>query len=203
MQNTQKLRVIPGTFDNVDTNPDNWMFVDIGFASTKRSSALAVADNPPQLLTFAELSEELVQALKTPVAPVNLVIEAPLSIAFNSEGNPTGRKIEKRGLKTRYWYCGAGAVTLLAASHLMHRLVCADISTEIRLFEGFASFKSSKQPSSHRDDIEAMRSIALQRGGRGKRVCKHELKQNPDDSLCFAFSFAGLDFGVPAVLEVL
>lgn len=196
--------IVPGTLEyTVSRDPGEWIFVDIGFSNSKKTCGIAIGESEsPRSITYAKLIGEIVRQLNEIRSPVNLLIEAPLSVAFNAQGNPTGRKIEKRGERTRYWYVGPGAATLLAAMHLLHRLSCEKLPTPIRLFEGFASFKEERGGSSHEEDVEKLRRIALGRSDKGRIIGEEELKVRPDDTLRSAFAISGMDLGVPAVVVV-
>ena len=164
--------IVPGTLENmVSRDPREWIFVDIGFSNSKKSCGIAIGESEsPRSITFAKLIEEIVRQLNEIRSPVNLLIEAPLSVAFNAQENPTGGKIEKRGKRTRYWYVGPGAATFLATMHLLNRLSCEKLPTPIRLFEGLASFKEKRGGSSHEEDVEKLRRIALGRRDKGRIV---------------------------------
>ena len=125
-----------------------------------------------------------------------------MSVSFNAHGNPTGRHIERRCSRTRYWYVGPGAAVLIAATYLMRRLVDSSPLNEVRLFEGFASFKHEGARTSHADDVRALRDVVWRRGDRGRIVGPNALKRNCADVLQSAFTVAGMDLGVPAVVLV-
>ena len=151
---------------------------------------------------YGDLEFRIADELAKGSFPLNLLIEAPLSVAFNVHGNPTGRRIERRGRDTRYWYVGAGAVTLLATTYLLRKLHDGKPTREIRLFEGFASFKSKGATSSHADDISKLRSVAWGESDRGRIVDREGLKMRDEDILRSAFAVSGMDFGVPPVVVV-
>ena len=73
---------------------------------------------------------------------------------------------------------------------------------EIRLFEGFASFKSQGKTSSHAADVAKLRRIAWGESDEGRIVGRDGLKMRDDDVLHSAFAVSGMDFGVPAVVVV-
>ena len=195
--------IVPGTPDTVSCRPEEWVFVDIGFSKNSKSCGIAIGDSEPRSILYGDLGREMVCELNKGCSPLNLLIEAPLSVAFNANGSPTGRKIEKRGRETRYWYVGAGAATLLAAMHLLRRLHDSmDPEREVRLFEGFASFKSKGAHSSHAADVSKLRCVAWGECSTGGIVGREGLKMRPDDILLSAFAVSGMDFGVPAVVVV-
>lgn len=178
-----------------------WTFVDIGFSQRQASCGLLVGDQEPVNRKFGDLQRALVVAARSEGMPLNLVIEAPLSIAFAPHGNPAGRSIEKRGKQHRYWHAGLGATVLLSTMHLLRAIVDAEPRREIRLFEGFVSYKQ-KGTSNHCDDVRQLREVAFGRSSSGRIVWPDELRLSQDDTLHSAFAVAGMDLGVPPVLII-
>ena len=161
--------------DDVQSSGD-WIFVDIGFSKRKRSSGIAVGDQNPEQVRFRDLSKRIAQALHAGKGPANLLIEAPLSVAFDRAGNPTPRSIERQGDKRRDWYSGAGPTVLLAAMHLLRSLADEAPQRPIRLIEGFLSFKMPRTRSSHAEDVARLRDVAWRiPGARGCIVPPVEL----------------------------
>ena len=200
--------IVPGTCDLARRDSGGWIFVDIGFSRNSRSCGIAVGDSEPRAVLFGELGPRVAEELSMGSYPLNLLIEAPLSVAFNAKGCPTGRRIEKRGSSPRYWYLQAGAVTLLAATYLLrslHDMTSAhDKRSErkIRLFEGFASFKRKDAPSSHAADVARLRGVAWGESAKGRIVGCEGLRMCSGDTLRSAFAVAGMDFGIPPVVVV-
>ena len=200
--------IVAGTVDEAVRESGDWVFADLGFSSKSKSCCIAVGDADPFHLTYGELASRL-ECLTTGAAgPVNLLLEAPLSVAFSKDGNPTGRRIEARRrvetgrTETRFWYVGPGAAVLIAATYLLRLLHDTNPVNEVRLFEGFASFKSKRTRTSHVEDVMALRDVAWGSGNRGRVVGLDDLKARSGDVLCSAFAVAGLDFGIPAVVLV-
>ena len=131
---------------------------------------------------------------------INVVLEAPLSAAFDANGNPVGRSVEKRDGQSRYWYAGLGCSVLVAATYLLRSIHDQSPVREIRLFEGLVSFKPKGLPSSHSKDVGALRDVAWNHPR--KIVAPTELTLNQGDSIVSAFKVAGMDFGVPPVIVV-
>lgn len=149
-----------GTVSESTRRSGQWAFVDIGFASGRRSCGIVVDDSEARALTFSDLQAELAALCTKGSSPLNLLIEAPLSVAFGANGNPTGRSVEKRGGQSRYWYVGLGCSVLVTATYLLRSIVELPPSREIRLFEGLVSFKTKGLPCSHTDDVIALREVA-------------------------------------------
>ena len=175
--------------------------MDIGFSQDSESCGIAIGDSKPCAIRYGDLGPQISHVVNKRSSPLNLLIEAPLSVAFNVKGCPTGRKIEKRcGERPRYWYLQAGAVTLLAATYLLRPLHDMCPAREIRLFEGFASFKSKEKASSHEADVSKLRSIAWGGSDAGRIVGSDGLKMHDSHTLCSAFAVSGMNFGIPAVV---
>ena len=107
--------IVAGRVDEAVRESGDWVFVDIGFSSKLKSCCIAVDDADPYHVSYGELGFRLACLTTRETGTVNLVIEAPLSVAFSKDGNPTGRQIETRRRidtcrrETRYWYIGPGA----------------------------------------------------------------------------------------------
>jgi len=192
-----------GTVEEVHPDSGEWTFVDIGFAATARSCGVLVGASEPRLLTFAETRREIVELALVGGAPVNLLLEAPLSVAFTAKGNPTGRRVEKRGSQVRYWYVGLGTTVLLAAAYLLRDIASANPRREIRLFEGFVSFKAKDVASSHAEDVKKLRAAVYNEASSVHGVFgSSDLRMSPTDQIRSAFAVAGMDFGVPPVVAI-
>jgi hypothetical protein len=178
----------------------DWIFLDVGFASTARSCGFLVGDGNPRCVTFAEAKAEIKDALGRSTA-LNLVVEAPLSVCFNSSGNPTGRSIEIEGSKPRYWYTGPGCAVMVASMYLLRDIESATHGATIRLFEGFVSYKSERA-SGHREDVLVLRSVVRDpRRFHTSIYVADQLKRSQTDELVSAFRVVGLDCGIPVVIK--
>jgi len=194
--------ISPGNKSDVIWDRGKWIFLDIGFSSKGRTCGLAFGDGSPQKLTYGAATRSIVDNLRNEEGLINLVIEAPLSVSFDKNGNPKGRKIEKRDSDTRYWYAGLGCAVMTAAMYLIrdiHEATKHSPNIEVRLFEGFVSFKENE--TDHRDDVCALREKVRNAAWHQKSVVGPEdLITSEEDKICSAFRVAGLDFGVPAVI---
>ena len=197
---------VPARVDEIRRDSGDWVFVDIGFAQRgNRSCGVAFNDGDPFEVEFGILAPTIMHSISKGSGAVQLLIEAPLSVAFDVEGHPTGRRIERRGGSTRYWYESSGCRTLVAATYLLRELKCRcelrPFKRQIRLVEGFGSFKDGSSP--HPDDVARLRSIAWQRGGPHDRIVPpSELRAHPCDHVVSAFAVSGMECGVPPVVEV-
>lgn len=92
-------------------NIENWFSVDIGYSEKSKSCGVYISSlQRGEDVSYDEMVKKFQNfLLSNKSQKVGLIIEAPLSIAFNN-GNPIGRKkVEKENSLTRYWYNGAGA----------------------------------------------------------------------------------------------
>jgi hypothetical protein len=179
----------------------DWAFVDIGFSRDKKTSGLLVNDGQPIDLTFANLREELIQLSNIEGVPLNLVLEAPLSVAFTKNGNPAGRSIERKENEHRYWYAGLGCQVTMAAAYLLRAIHENGSQREVRLFEAFVSFKPKGVASSHSGDVKAIRSIAWSENrDAGSIVAGDQLAGPEARTLESAFLVFGFNYGIPPVI---
>jgi hypothetical protein len=186
-----------------------WLFVDVGFSSKGKSCGLVSNDDTPKVLTFAEARASIIAAAavneaasRGNKATLNLLIEAPLSVAFNERGNPTGRIFEKLEERHRYWNEGGGCLVMTAAMYLLRALHDSKPRRKVRLFEGFVSFKEKGHATSHCKDVEALRTVVLDHTRlHGMVLAPDKLASNPSDKVVSAFAVAGMNFGVPSVVR--
>ncbi|WP_210398143.1 hypothetical protein [Motiliproteus sediminis] len=180
----------------------DWAFVDLGFSSNSKSCGLLLGDRPATSLKFSELAAILCEEVRKYGPTLYLVLEAPLSVAFNKDGNPTGRSVEKRGSQHRYWYVGLGCSVLVAATYLLRSLVEAEPRRDVRLVEGLVSFKQKGQASNHEEDVEALKRVIWEpESEAGAIVPPDGLRQHPSHTLGSAFKVAGMDLGTPPVIN--
>jgi len=122
--------------------------IDLGFSGSKASCGLAFresqgADVVPQNYRFdacVKKAAELFASHKDSV----LILEAPLSAAFNSKGNPQSRGDFEGMPKPRWWSLRAGAAMALAAQYFLKDL-SQRIPKDVRcnLIEGFITGENS------------------------------------------------------------
>jgi hypothetical protein len=192
-----------GHVSEVTRTSGEWVFADVGFSRAARSCGLLVGQGDACEVTFAELVGRIGDVASQQGPPMHLLIEAPLSVAFTALGNPTGRTVERRGTKTRYWYVGLGCGVLMSAMYLLHGVAAKQLGREVRLFEGFASFKTKETRSSHARDVLRLRDVVWEpRRHPGAIVPPEDLRVESSDLLSSAFKVAGMDFGVPPVVRI-
>jgi hypothetical protein len=192
--------LISGKIADLNRDPANWIFLDIGFAGTKsKTSGIILPDQQDgENVSWATACEEICRCVSSRNHPVNLMIEAPLSIAFDRDGNPTGRIFEKKGNKTRYWYLQGGASVLMAAALLIHQIAITN-GAPVRLFESFISFKTGK--TDHKSDAMLMRRWVQDLSG-ADTYEGNNLVRNDGSKIVSATSRFGIDFGIPPVIAM-
>jgi len=197
-------RIRAATIEEVARDPGDWVFVDLGFAvKKKKTCGLLLGDGEPRVVTFSELRSKIAGICRATGAPLNLLIEAPLSVAFGANGNPAGRTIELRANKPRYWYVGPASSVIVAATYLLRTIHDLPPQREVRLVEGLVSFKTSKVRSSHTKDVIEMRELVWTRSAAlGRIFGAADLPKDRGDHVQSAFLVSGMDFGVPPVVAI-
>ena len=194
------LGIRAGYVCEINQQSGDWLFVDIGFAAKRnKSCGVLKNDGNPWVTSFGGLISYVTQEAQALGPPLNLLIEAPLSATFDKDGNPTGRSIDKRGEKHRYWHEGPAGNLIVATGHLLRRVKDCRIQREVRLFEGFASFKPSGSKSDHKYDALRLRCSARY-PKQGYIVRANGLKIEASHTLKSALAFAGMDYGIPPVV---
>lgn len=197
--------IYAGKVNDISWAKGTWLILDIGFSNNKKSCGLLLGDNAPEQLKFNDAVDTVVRiAREKPL--LNLVIEAPLSIVFDKLGNPKARRIEKKDGENRLWYVGPGCAVLVAGMYLMRKLCDSHPSADVKLFEGFVSYKSNIAKSNHLRDVELLRKVIKTRQTLKHHVIKPEdLKTDPGDNIRSAFevmNMKDMDLGIPPVIKV-
>jgi hypothetical protein len=193
-----------GKPDEIKWNDGNWVFLDIGFSERSRSCGLLIGDERPARFRFGEAKLRIVEHIAAANSTTHLVVEAPLSVCFNKDGNPTGRRIEKEVFdgrtKTRYWHLGLGCGVMVAAMYLMRAIATASPKSPVRLFEGFVSYKDD--PTDHLADVMLLRDV-VKEPDKFKEciVSADQLAVTSNDVILSAFEVCGWYYGVPAVIK--
>ena len=190
-----------GVKSEISLSTGEWLILDIGFANKSNSCGLLINRKSTVDLQFNEAKEKICRFISNSMKLVNLVIEAPLSVTFDSKGNPKGRAIEKQGSKTRYWYTGPGCSVMVAAMYLVKAITETPANVEVRLFEGFVSFKESGKKSNHSRDVELLWEVIENPSQYPEAIIEPEsLKMASSDTLKSAFLIAGIDAGIPPII---
>lgn len=142
--------------------------VDLGFSGRSRTTGVAWALPSGPGAEKHQFGEAVTTVARKcgPVGEVALILEAPLSAAFNSHGNPRPRGSFEREPQSRWWSVGPGAATALSALFFLRQLE-SQLKTArvtIHLVEGFVSGEAS---GAH-DQV----AVSLRDGFRGKLKCQ-------------------------------
>ncbi len=200
--NSHEFRIRAGEVSEVKKEPGEWLFVDVGFSSKGLTCGVVEGERTPEAKTFGGLVDLVVQKAKKIGEPLNLLLEAPLSAAFNEACNPTGRSFEKsEDGQHPYWYENAGGVLIVATGHLLRAVVDCERQREVRLFEGFVSFTPKGDKSTDTYDALSLRK-AVWNTTSASLFGPGDLKMKESDTLKSALAFAGMDFGIPPVVVV-
>ena len=154
---TSAFSIYAGTVDDVSPNSGDWIIVDLSIseadAGLTESGATCCVYRPGGDLhesTFGGAANLVIEAAGKAGQPLNLLIEAPLSAAFDKGLNPIPRSIEHRFFKgrnqVRAWHFRTGAVPLLSAMTLLRLVSRATLARDVRLFEGFGAFEWAGAP---------------------------------------------------------
>jgi len=156
-------------------------------------------------MEFGDATRRIIDHVKHASSTTNLVIEAPLSVCFNKDGNPTGRLIEKETregkTQTRYWFMGPGCPVMVAAMYLIRHICESSPTSQVRLFEGFVSYKDPKVKTDHRADVELLREVVKDPKHFAGCIINADCLARPGDKIISAFKVCGLDCGVPLVIK--
>ena len=203
------MTIRAGTMKELTDPTGDWCFVDIGFAGKAKSCGYLLATfghdtiDKPFKMTYGELGDTLCSLVVQSGPPLHLVLEAPISSAFTPQNNPVGRSIEKAGSKTRYWYVGLGCSVLVSSLYLIKRLAELDRNRELRIFEGFVSFKDRNQQSDHIQDVRAMKRVVWSRGADGGDFCEPIALSSANGSMVRStMELLGLDATPPPIIRV-
>ena len=116
--------------------------VDMGFSGKSASCGYAYRaagdqQTRSEIKTFADCLQAVAEQISR-AGDLLLVIEAPLSAAFDSKGNPQSRGTFESSPKPRWWSLGPGAAMSLAAMHFLKRLASPfSASRKCYLVEGY------------------------------------------------------------------
>ena len=150
-------RIVAGDCSDVCWGSGEWIIVDMGFANTKASCGVAIGDCTPKNIRYCDLVKKVIDAAKEDKRKhLNLLLEAPLSMAFDTRGNPMPRSFEDAD---HAWYRNSGAAMMLAAIRLIDLLDSSDRKRKVRLFEANAPLKKAK----HWRVAAALRDVVTQR----------------------------------------
>ena len=204
----------------------DWMIVDLGFSSKNPTCGVWTSAGNARVAKFGDTVDAVIRAAGlTNSQPLNLLIEAPLSVAFDKRGNPTGRSCDYQGDESREWFLKAGPMMIIAADRLLQKLQDNRIQRDVRLFEGFVSFKCkrkdckgdttpqiadelsriqndvrlNKKDLSHIKDVLKLKH-AVYNPDQVRIICPEEIKPIDDGNVFSAFRLAKWDLRIPPVI---
>ena len=89
---------------------------------------------------------------------------------------------------------------MVAALYLIKAITDSNPPKEVRLFEGFVSFKSKGKASNHSKDVMLLRN-AVKKPGPESIISPENLIMNETDEISSAFKVGGMDYGVPPIIQ--
>lgn len=189
-----------------EIRPDSglWVIVDVGLSKNK-TTGLLVGNGPAKNLTFAEAREEISNAIQRSEMPVNLMIEAPTSLAFDRRGNPMPRFFEASGVfgdnGSRSWNTQPAPGVILAGLLQLRPLWDArERLPEVRIFEGVATFRPRGTTGDHREDVTNLSRMVAQPDPQFVFDAP-TIQSRTDGNVVSLFPICGMDVGIaPAIV---
>ena len=124
------FKICAGKVSDLRQDSGDWLFVDVGFSSKGKTCGVLKGAGNPELRTFRGMVDLVLQEVQVTGQPLNLLLEAPLSAAFNQSRNPTGRSIESiDGKNARTASIDIGTRDLQGTWSLHPAIYCARCST--------------------------------------------------------------------------
>jgi hypothetical protein len=165
-----------------------------------------IGETKPVRIQFGDATRRIVDHVKHADRETHLVIEAPLSVAFNAKGNPVGRRIERETIEgkttTRYWHAGLGCSVMVAAMYLVRGMMDATPASPVRLFEGFVSYKERGAKSNDLNDVLLLREVVMDPVKFADCIMtEDDLRTHPSDEIVSAFRVCGWIGGVPPIIK--
>ena len=159
--------IVAGEREQIRSDSDDWFIVDIGMSMTETSCGVWYGPGTLQAVTFERLKELVIeQAGRCPEPPLNLLIEAPLSVVWKPGGNPGRRACDSYpGWRTDIGITTPGPQRLSPPIFVTVTFECQTRQRVVRLFEGHMSFKTDEEKrlakknraESHKKDALALK----------------------------------------------
>ncbi len=197
-----------GTVCEIYGRSGEWMFIDLGLGEKSKSNGVLQAVGQSKCVTFRKTvmfgeAVNLVKraALRTTPFPLNLVLEAPLSVTFDGNGNPTGRVCDTKDGVDRPWHNQAALRMIVAAGYMMQKIAehRRSMKRDIVLYEGFVSFKRSR--SAHIKDAEVLKDAVWKPNPRELFAPEKLLLDPAAHKIRSSFKIMGIDLGIPPVIR--
>lgn len=163
------IKITPGTqneWANWGENPV--IAIDLGMSERKRTTGFAYSPDSLFVLkatsfnaTIGECTTRVCDLIreKKEHSKVALIIEAPLSFAFDGSGNPTARRPIEVTDQERPWHhqpaCGLGLIAVLFLRRILDELQPIKRDVTLHVFEGFISGEITEvgPPAKHRSHL--------------------------------------------------
>lgn len=212
-----------GTLENAKEIND-WFIMDIGFSSSSKSCGVCIIEHGTQTsltdLPYGSMLRKFGGFTKDK-KKIGIIIEAPLSLAFQKSINPdkptinSGSPIARKQIeiedktKYRYWYNGAGSMVTLATIHFLHEIKNLLTDKEVHFYEGFVSFKKSPEQEdekpSHHHDAKALSEAITYLSNNPSKQFGSILGEDQNADLIFTGNYVGIvleNNTVPPVIKI-
>lgn len=91
---------------------------------------------------------------------------------------------------------------MVSALYLVRELLGGGLQHEVRLFEGFVSFKKKEAKSDHSLDVRLLREVVCHPQEHSNSIIPPEnLRMAKEDKLESAFKVCGFDPGIPPIIK--
>lgn len=211
-----KYNIVAGTIDDIKLDSTEWLIIDIGSAKSRATNAIWRSDGTLESMYLRGVKPFVIKTAQLNFGQaLHLAIEAPLSAAFDGDGEPTTRLCDEwprpneAEPDTRPWFANAGASTLLLAEFLLRDLHEENIGQRpIKLFEGHVSFKCKESHkrrfllarNSHQADVLAIK-YEIEHRTEANIFDETRLGRDQNTTLKSPFGFLNEDL-IPPVIRV-
>ncbi|WP_415406788.1 hypothetical protein ACLHDG_13620 [Sulfurovum sp. CS9] len=185
----------------------NWFIVDVGYSNSRKSCGVVIVRNNEVIekkdIVFSGMKEKFQKFYdKCENEKIGLILEAPLSMAFDKNKNPLGRKeLEKEEGVTRYWYYGAGATVTLGALEFINRIKNI-LTCNIYLFEGFVSFKKNENENRKKDE-HWKDAMLLYKSIKNNKLHEENIVPKDGERYIFIGDYLNLEInGIPPIVKI-
>ena len=211
-----RYNIVAGTIDDFSLYSNEWLIVDIGYAKRRPTNAIWRSGETLGSMYFHQIKPLVIETARlNPDQPLHLAIEAPLSAAFDGDGEPTTRPCDEWPIPdaaepdTRPWFANAGAPTPVLAEFLLRDLHEENIGPRrIKLFEGHVTFNygENHRPrfpqagDKHQADVLAIK-YEIEHRNEANFFDETRLRRDQNSTLKSPFGFLNEDL-IPPVIRV-